>query len=333
MKPVEWKNFFTGDVQGLDQQSHGWITDMMIVYQQIAFEDLDFLIRCKYVGNYTCNIKKIEQDQTEVESVVFVPRDDLVPSAYKQDFLAYSLFLFQVTFRFQDTDRVALIFIRRNVGFNDLFVFFPFPNFINQSFGVLRSMDYLINMVIDSIQKSWFEITGSNHPVVPHPQIHFPPSFADSNLYCIYTVFLMRYRSVEYETVRKIFEDESLGLLLQEKAFETYRNMGIAISECLQNSVGTVPDSSKKLVRGFQENSGPVKFSREMLSVVFSMLLLCRGTQENQRQQLVDWIRTLVPQHQVVGKPIEDTDAVEKEIFRNFLPERGQPAIPVRIRI
>lgn len=191
-----------------------------------------------------------------------------------------------------------------------------------------------MNVIIKKIQDDWIRATDSNKPIIVHPKFDFSPNFMDSNLYCIYFLYLMRYKSVNFFTIQKLFNDHQIGMLLQKKVYETYRETGRAISECLESSTYNFTAAQERIVRMFQAGSSEaLDMNQEIYQFLYSTFRTCDRKQEEQFSGLLTFLKTIVPQVEVLGIPFEKTDAYEHTKFHNFLPLPNQPTIPLKIRI
>jgi len=272
-KAVEWDIFnrvqkydLSPDDKAIFHSHPGWVIDVMIGFMQ---QRLITTQSVAYVATFTSH----ERDWATKSPFRRYDRTDY-------DYEKTDRFIFQFTFvDKRDTHRVGVISIRKTPELeqDQMYVFFPFPDYVKQHFLGPDGTDLRENNTWTRIIESVFD-TWENHArgLHLHNSHVYRIGFQPSNTHSLYFIMLMQKQ--EFDSVKKIYESRDTMAITRDKAINVYHDIGRLVGVCLHNANNrNTPTAKTVFARVIAREDPPTGacISRELYSQLQTVFKTC----------------------------------------------------------
>lgn len=244
-----------------------WVIDIMVLFIERS------ILR---------NFKGLEPERFKYVAEVVIERDN--PPIYTSRSITktvrdYAAYVVTMTFLQSNRDgAVGLLF------FEDEYVdvFIPFP----QAVFIDKGMQESAKTVINHVSKHYL----GNKPI-KFRQVLFSNSFNASNIWNVY--YLLLRLQLPFDDVQKLFLDESIHVLIAERAFYSYKYIGQMIGGCVKYIADKDNDTAAKaaFTRFLGPDSRePMTLNKERLLYLVKFFVRCKIEQQD-----FEFLHDLVP--------------------------------------
>lgn len=296
-----------------ENEHTGWIIDLMICFLERALlraEKSMGVYRSKYVAHFTVlekNFKKRDSFEVFHRYLGYY------------DYLLYQNFMFQITFTQGNIDRVCTLIMQKGHGLSDnLYVFFPFPDYYNAH---LEINDVMID-IINHITREW--LNTHNRKVHVYPTFKFPSQLKGSNVYSIYFLILMQKYS--YNSISHLFQDMDTLLLTRAKALSIYKILGQLMSYCIRTIAAQGDHNAKHAYDVYmgKHATTPLPMNLDNFNLLRKWFAECAFQKESQ----VNWLNNILPVIPIKGTSLQEALGSRPKLaahMKNFLPLKNHP--------